>query len=111
MRSCRRRSSFDGPRPDCKPLGRDRERVVGQAKFAKDLGIDWLDLLDLIIVIEEQFGIEIDDVAVDRITTVDHLIEVIEERQKGCPPISRDETRQCGPHPSRTRIRGRADRA
>jgi acyl carrier protein len=63
-------------------LGVARERVVGQAEFVKDLGTDWLDLLDLIIVIEDHFGIEIDDLVIDRIKTVHHLIEVIEERRR-----------------------------
>jgi acyl carrier protein len=60
-------------------LGVEVERVTDEAHFINDLGADWLDCLELIIVIEDQFpGLEIADDHVDQIKVVGDLIRYIE---------------------------------
>jgi acyl carrier protein len=59
-------------------LGLDVENVSDEPHFLKDLGADWLDRLELMIVIEDQFGVEFTDGVVDRIEAVGDLIRFIE---------------------------------
>jgi acyl carrier protein len=60
-------------------LGVDVKRVTDEAHFTEDLGADWLDRLELIIVIEDRFdGVEITDDDVDQIDVVGDLIRYIE---------------------------------
>jgi acyl carrier protein len=60
-------------------LGIDVKRVTDEAHFAEDLGADWLDRLELMIVIEDQFvDVEITDDDVDRIDVVGDLMRHIE---------------------------------
>jgi acyl carrier protein len=59
-------------------LGVDVKRVTDEAHFA-DLGADWLDRLELMIVIEDQFAdVEMTDDAVHQIDVVGDLIRHIE---------------------------------
>jgi acyl carrier protein len=52
--------------------------VSDQAHFFKDLGADWLDRLDLIIAIEDYFGIELADDGIESIAIVGDLMRLIE---------------------------------
>jgi acyl carrier protein len=55
------------------------ERITDEAHFADDLGADWLDRIELMIVIEDQFaGVEITDDDADQINVVGDLIRHIE---------------------------------
>ena len=59
-------------------LGVDIKRVTDEAHFTDDLGADWLDRLELMIVIEDQFAdIVITDEDVDQIEVVGDLIRHI----------------------------------
>jgi acyl carrier protein len=60
-------------------LGVDVERVTDDAHFADDFGADWLDRLELMIAIEDEFpGVEIRDDEADQIEVVGDLIRHIE---------------------------------
>jgi len=60
-------------------LGVNVARVTDDAHFTDDLGADWLDRLDLMIAVEDQFaGVEITDDDVDRIQAVGDLVRHIE---------------------------------
>ena len=60
-------------------LGIDAERVTDEAHFRNDFGLDPLDQLELLILIEEEFsGVEFSVAAVDRIEVVGDLIRYIE---------------------------------
>ena len=62
-----------------KHLSVEIERVTDEAHFANDLGADWLDRVELVIAIEDQFaGVEITDDDVDQINVVADLIRCIE---------------------------------
>ena|SRR5437899_6969969 len=57
----------------------DIQRVTDEAHFIDDLGADWLDRLELMILIEDQFaGVEITDGDADQMEVVGDLIRYIE---------------------------------
>lgn len=59
----------------------DDDAVTMDANMQEDLGVDSLDVVDLIVVISEEFDIEIPDEAVDSIKTVGDLVNYIESQQ------------------------------
>ena len=60
-------------------LSVDKDKVVPNASFVDDLGADSLDLVELIMAMEEAFGIEIPDEVAEKITTVKDAIEHVEK--------------------------------
>lgn len=58
-------------------LGVDADRVVPSARFREDLEADSLDLVELIMAFEEEFGGEITDEDAQRITSVGEAITYI----------------------------------
>jgi len=58
-------------------LGVDDDRVVPNARFREDLEADSLDLVELIMAFEEEFGGEITDEDAQQITTVGQAVEYI----------------------------------
>jgi acyl carrier protein len=63
-------------------LGADPVKVVPDARFREDLDADSLDLVELIMKIEEEFGGEISDEEAQKITTVGEAITYIDTRMK-----------------------------
>jgi acyl carrier protein len=63
-------------------LGVDEEEVTAEASFQDDLGADSLDVVELVMAFEEQFGIEIPDEDAEKITRVKEAIEYIESHAK-----------------------------
>ena len=64
-------------------LGVKVEEVVDQASFTDDLGADSLDTVELVMALEEEFGIEIPDEDAEKITRVKEAIEYIDSHAKG----------------------------
>ena len=60
-------------------LGVDEAEVTENARFIEDLGADSLDLVELVMRFEEEFGIEIPDEAAEKITTVGSAVKYISE--------------------------------
>ncbi len=58
-------------------LGVEDDRVVAKANFREDLEADSLDLVELIMAFEEEFGGEISDEDAQRIETVGQAVEYI----------------------------------
>ena len=58
-------------------LGVDEDRVVPEARFREDLEADSLDLVELIMAFEEEFGGEITDEDAQTITTVGEAVSYI----------------------------------
>ncbi|MDK2855115.1 MAG: acyl carrier protein [Bacillota bacterium] len=58
-------------------LGVDEEAVTPEASFVDDLGADSLDIVELVMALEEEFGIEIPDEDAEKITTVGDAVEYI----------------------------------
>ena len=59
-------------------LGVDESEVTPTASFIDDLGADPLDTVELVMALEEGFGIEIPDEDAEKITTVKDAISYIE---------------------------------
>ncbi len=64
-------------------LGVDAGEVKPEASFIDDLGADSLDIVELVMAFEEEFGVEIPDDAAETITTVGDAISYISEHQEG----------------------------
>ncbi|WQW27531.1 acyl carrier protein [Helicobacter pylori] len=61
-------------------LNIDASQVTPEAKFVKDLGVDSLDILELIMALEERFGIEIPDEQAEKIVNVGDVMRYIEKQ-------------------------------
>ena len=62
-------------------LGVDEGDVTTDASFREDLEADSLDLVELIMELEEQFGMEIPDDEAEKITTVEEAVDYVMEHQ------------------------------
>ena len=62
-------------------LGVDEVDVTSDASFREDLEADSLDLVELIMELEEQFGMEIPDEEAEKITTVEEAVDYVMEHQ------------------------------
>lgn len=60
-------------------LGVEPEQVTPEAEFVQDLNADSLDLVELIMQLEEEFGIEISDDEATNIVTVKDAVDFIQE--------------------------------
>ena len=63
-------------------LGVKLEEVTPEASFIDDLGADSLDTVELVMALEEEFGVEIPDEYAEKITTVGDAIKYIEEKME-----------------------------
>lgn len=63
-------------------LGVDEDQVTEDASFVDDLGADSLDQVELVMALEEEFGIEIPDEDAEKITRVKEAVGYIEEHSK-----------------------------
>lgn len=61
-------------------LGVKPEEVTNDAKFVDDLGADSLDTVELVMALEEEYGVEIPDEDAEKLTTVGEAIKYIEEK-------------------------------
>jgi len=60
-------------------LGVEEDEVTQEASFIEDLGADSLDIVELIMALEEEFGIEIPDEDAEKIATVKDAVSYIQE--------------------------------
>ena len=63
-------------------LGVDEDEVKSEASFVDDLGADSLDVVELVMALEEEFGLEISDEDAEKIGNVQQAIEYIEAHVK-----------------------------
>jgi acyl carrier protein len=59
----------------------DIEKVVPEASFIEDLGADSLDTVELVMVLEERFGLDIPDEESQKLLTVGDAIEYIRSHE------------------------------
>ncbi|WP_265586522.1 acyl carrier protein [Acinetobacter haemolyticus] len=64
-------------------LGVDEEEVVPSAIFVDDLGADSLDIVELVMAFEEEFGFEIPDEDAEKIKTLQAAIDYIRTNVEG----------------------------
>jgi len=58
-------------------LNVNNDEVTLEASFTKDLGADSLDQVELVMALEEEFGVEIPDEEAEKITTVGEAVKYI----------------------------------
>lgn len=63
-------------------LGVKLEELAPEANFMDDLGADSLDAVELVMAIEEEFGIEIPDEDAEKLETVGQIIAYVQEKIK-----------------------------
>jgi acyl carrier protein len=62
-------------------LGVDESKITEDSSFVDDLGLDSLDIVELIMAFEEEFDIEIPDKDAEKIKTVGDTINEIRKRE------------------------------
>ena len=62
-------------------LGVEEEKIASEASFVDDLGADSLDTVELIMHLEEEFGIEIPDDDAEKITTVQLAVDYLDSNK------------------------------
>ena len=62
-------------------LNVNANEVTMEASFTKDLGADSLDQVELVMALEEEFGMEIPDEEAEKITTVQQAIDFVNARK------------------------------
>jgi acyl carrier protein len=60
-------------------LGVEADEVTAEASFTEDLGADSLDIVELVMAFEEEFGIEIPDEDAEKIGRVSEAVSYIEQ--------------------------------
>ena len=63
-------------------LGVDEEEVKAEASFVDDLGADSLDVVELVMALEEEFGLEISDEDAEKLSTVQEAVTYIQTNAK-----------------------------
>jgi acyl carrier protein len=61
-------------------LGVNPNEVIADASFIDDLGADSLDIVELVMAIEKEFGIEIPDEDAEKISTVQDAVDYIQNK-------------------------------
>ena len=62
-----------------KQLGIEPEKVKPESDFGKELGADSLDIVELVMAIEDEFGIDIEDESASQIATIQDVLDYIEK--------------------------------
>lgn len=60
-------------------LGISKDIVTAESNIIEDLGADSLDVIEMLMTLEEEFGISIPDDKINQIKTVGQIIELIEQ--------------------------------
>jgi len=63
-------------------LGVKKEEIKPESSFVDDLGADSLDTVEIVMALEEEFGIDIPDEDAEKISTVGEAIQYIENKVK-----------------------------
>ena len=63
-------------------LGVDEDKVTQDARFREDLEADSLDLVELIMAMEDEFGGEISDEEAQQLKTVGQAVDYLKERME-----------------------------
>ena len=63
-------------------LGVEESQVTDNAKFVEDLGADSLDTVELVMALEEEFGLEIPDTEAEKIRSVGDAVNYIKTNAK-----------------------------
>lgn len=61
-------------------LGIERDAIAADAKFEEDLDVDSLGVVELLMALEDNFGVKIPDEEAEQITTVGEAIDLVEQK-------------------------------
>ncbi|MDX1386685.1 MAG: acyl carrier protein [bacterium] len=61
-------------------LGINGDEVISDAALIEDMGADSLDIVELVMAMEEEFGMEIPDEDAEKIVTVQDIIDYVKKR-------------------------------
>lgn len=64
----------------CEKMGKTPEQVTRESSFINDLGADSLDIVELVMELEDEFGISIPDTDSEKIQTVGNAIDYIQQK-------------------------------
>ena len=63
-------------------LGIDKKTIKLESNIIEDLGADSLDVIEMLMTLEDEFGITIPDEKINQIKTVGQIVELIEQAKK-----------------------------
>ena len=63
----------------------DAEDITYDSNILDDLGADSLDVVDLVMSIEDEFGMEVPDEALENIRTIEDMVKFIEDNEQELP--------------------------
>lgn len=63
-------------------LGINKETITAESNIIEDLGADSLDVIEMLMTLEEEYGITIPDEKIGQIKTIGQIVDLIEECQK-----------------------------
>ena len=64
-------------------LGIERDAITSDARFEEDLDVDSLGVVELLMALEDNFGVKIPDEEAEQITTVGEAIDLVEIKLNG----------------------------
>ncbi len=64
-------------------LGLDADKITMDAKFEEDLEVDSLGVVELLMALEDNFGVQIPDEEAESIGTVGQAVDLVEQKLNG----------------------------
>jgi acyl carrier protein len=61
-------------------LGLDRDKITMQSRFEEDLEVDSLGVVELLMALEDNFGVQIPDEEAESLTTVGEAVDLVEQK-------------------------------
>ena len=66
----------------CEQLGKSEDKVTKDSKIVEDLGADSLDVVELLMALEDEFGISLPDEVAKELSTVGDIVDYIDKNAK-----------------------------
>ena len=63
-------------------LGIDKNTITAESNIVEDLGADSLDVIEMLMTLEDEYGLTIPDEKISQIKTIGQIVSLIEECQK-----------------------------
>ena len=63
-------------------LGISKDSIKDDANVVEDLGADSLDVIEMLMTLEEEYGISIPDEKINQVKTISQIVKLIEDCQK-----------------------------